>query len=111
MRVSPDQFRTLEGFFDVVETTYSVTSTSTQVALADPSRWAILFSCLSSITIYLSTTGNPGNQQGLLAPANSLPLGFTFQDYPGLPAQAWWAKGNAGTGTLTVIECKYKTRG
>ncbi len=109
MGITAAQMRELVGEFDVIETPYNINTTVSQVAKYDGSRWAIMFGCYSSTTVYISTLPTVASGKGFQASTSGGFLVLNFPTVGPLVNQAWYAVGS-GVATLTVFEVFFRDR-
>lgn len=97
----------LAGGCQIVETYYTGAAGQTvQVAVANPLRWAIVFSQGGGPgAVYVSTRENAKAQQAMVLAVSSAPLIISYRQLYGLCQQAWWAIPTPGIAvTIVAIE-------
>ncbi len=109
MGITAAQLRELVGEFDVVATDYSLNISVSQVAKYDGSRWAIIFGCYNSTSVYLHTLPTVASGKGMQTPTSGGTIILKFPDVGPLVNQAWYGVGS-GTATLTVWEVFFRDR-
>lgn len=103
--MTPTELRQLSANFQIVETNYSLTTTSQQVAKANPSRYSIMFcspqSSGSNFVTTVSTKATVSTAAGFVVLNNNLIL--DFYQHGALVGQPWYAV-SASSVPLQVIE-------
>lgn len=95
------QWITQENLFSVAGSAYQ------QVALANPLRWAILFSynAIGAGQIFLSTDPGAVTNQGWMLGGNvAQVLSLSYRDYGGLVQAPWFASAAGVNQPLTVFQ-------
>ena len=108
--MTPTEWISSQYLFDVVETAYVLTTTSSIVAIANPNRIAMVMSTGNSGNAMLSTQANNSTTQGLLIYNSALPYLMKASDVGSLVTRDWFGVAMGINTTITVIEVLFKDR-
>ena len=108
--MTPTEWINSQYLFDVVETGYALVTTSTQIAIANPSRVCIIISNGNTGGCLVSTQSTNSSTQGLYLQGSELPYSMKAADVGSLVTKDLFAVGVGIGAVITVIEVLFKDR-
>ena len=108
--MTPTEWINSQYLFDVVETAYVLSTTSTQIAIANPSRVAIIMSMANTANALVSTQVTNSSIQGLYLSGTAIPYYLKAADVGSLVTKDLFAVGVGVGAIITVIEVLFKDR-
>lgn len=82
----------------------ALTTSSQQVAPADPGCLSLVFVNLGSVDAIIAPNNAPSTTNGVIVPANGGLVAYNFKDDLLLPTYEWFGIGNGGNTTIFVIK-------